>query len=65
MQYTLIIKDANARTILEMDFDLWSTVRVTAGNLERGYSTNGEYDIQIYDNFAKQIAYSTLSKTKW
>lgn len=65
MQYTLTIKNGDARTILELNFDAWSVARNTSDNLERGYSVNGEYVIIIYDNWTKKVAYSALTKTTW
>ena len=61
MQYTLLIKSHDNRTVIEMKFELWATARQACDLLERGYSLY-EYFVSIYDEYNKEIAYSALTK---
>lgn len=61
MQYTLMIKDHEAHTVIELHFELWSVAREACDLLERAYG-RFEYFLSIYDEWSKTIAYSALTK---
>ena len=58
MRYILTIKNAQAKTTLELSYNMWSQVRECAGLLQRGVEEHYTFNIQIYDNETKRVVYN-------